>query len=145
TCALELASYFHSTRDFSLCPSQGTAHPMKAFVHYLVVFMIAFLKHSICGAPQFVDIWVAWNVGQGQWVTHILTDECRHYDIGGEFGSFAPLKSLLIQNCGLKMNVLHLSHWDYDHFLNVLPLARTFPHICWRSAPQQTPLKATVQ
>lgn len=108
---------------------------MNTALHYLIIFIVVFFKLSTAQTPLYIDIWVVWNVGQGQWITHILADECLHYDIGGEFGSFNPLKDDLITNCGYKMNVLHLSHWDYDHFLNILPLARTLPYICWRHYP----------
>lgn len=92
------------------------------------------IKNAV--APEHADLWVAWNIGQGQWVTHILTDECRHYDIGGEIGSFGRVKSALIHRCGARLNRLYLSHWDYDHFLNIPGLTRSLPNVCWQLRPQ---------
>lgn len=109
------------------------------------IFCILLFKHNNADAPYYTNRWVVWNVGQGQWVTHILTDSCHHFDMGGEFGSFKTIKKPLIHSCGKKQNTLNLSHWDYDHFLNVPAFARAFPHFCWQTLPEFGYRKKTAQ
>ncbi len=104
-------------------------------MHLLLIFLITLFKIKNAVAPLQTDIWVAWNIGQGQWVTHILSDECRHYDIGGEFGTFNRIRPALVKQCGSRLNRLYLSHWDTDHFLNLPLLARTLPNVCWQMRP----------
>ena len=96
------------------------------------VFLIVFLKMTIAETPEHIDTWVVWNIGQGQWVTHITSTQCRHFDAGGEIGSFKRIKRLLLNVCGSKKNELLLSHWDSDHFFNIPSLARAVPSLCWR-------------
>lgn len=86
-------------------------------------------------APLFRDLWVVWNIGQGQWVTHILSDHCEHFDFGGEPGSFKYVRKSLLFYCGNVQNQLFLSHWDYDHFFNLSALAHTLPKLCWVIRP----------
>lgn len=97
--------------------------------------MVTF-KTKYASTPDFINVWVAWNVGQGQWVTQILSDDCHHYDIGGEVGSFKAVKKTLLSHCGSKTNKLHLSHWDYDHFLNLPSFAKAVPKLCWQNLPE---------
>lgn len=113
-------------------------------IRALVVFGLIFFKIKPAETPVYVDKWVIWNIGQGLWVTHVLSDECRHYDMGGEAGSFKTVKKRLILACGKKLNRLHLSHWDYDHYLNIPFAARTLPRLCWQSFPARTPAKKSV-
>jgi len=101
----------------------------------LFSFLIAFFKITPAKTPGHTDQWVLWNVGQGQWLTHIESESCTHYDVGGEFGSFSLIKRALVLNCGEKKNRLNLSHWDYDHFINIPMLARTVPRLCWNYHP----------
>lgn len=110
-----------------------------------LIFMIIFFKIKTAETPEYINIWVAWDVGQGQWVTHILPDECHHFDIGGEPGSFKNVKKKLIYFCNKKMNKLSLSHWDYDHFMNIPLLSRTLPNICWENKPIYFNSKKTAQ
>ncbi|MBY0452646.1 MAG: hypothetical protein K2P92_06395, partial [Bdellovibrionaceae bacterium] len=77
-------------------------------MHLFLIFLIVMFKIKSAFAPEYVDTWVAWNIGQGQWATHILPDECRHYDIGGEAGSFNRVKPTLIRSCGGRLNRLYL-------------------------------------
>ncbi len=104
-------------------------------MHLLFIFLITMLKIKNAVAPERTDVWVAWNIGQGQWVTHVVSDECRHYDIGGEFGTFNRIRPALVKQCGARLNRLYLSHWDTDHFLNVPSVARTLPNVCWQVRP----------
>ncbi|MBC7743329.1 MAG: hydrolase [Bdellovibrionaceae bacterium] len=115
---------------------------MKTF---LALFLIIFFKQSFADGPGTIDRWVVWNIGQGQWATHILTTTCIHYDVGGELGTFKRLRSSLLNFCGQKENRIVLSHWDYDHFLNLPYLARAVPHICWETMPTFEINKKTAQ
>lgn len=114
-------------------------------MHFYFVLLVICFKIKFVEAPQYHNLWVVWNVGQGQWITHILPDECRHYDIGGEFGSFSSMKKTLLLNCGNKINIMNLSHWDYDHFLNIPLLARSVPKLCWQNFPKFGTTKKSVQ
>ena len=35
---------------------------------------MVYFKSSLALAPEYVNRWVVWNTGQGQWVTHILNE-----------------------------------------------------------------------
>ncbi len=100
-----------------------------------LAFLIVLFKLTLAEAPSAAEHWVIWNIGQGQWVTHITPDYCRHYDAGGEFGSFKKIKKSLVAGCGRKKNQLVLSHWDMDHFLNIPSLAKAIPDLCWLYKP----------
>jgi competence protein ComEC len=90
------------------------------------------------------ELWIVWNIGQGQWVTHVTPEACRHYDFGGEAGSFNRIKFKLFKLCGDKPNQLLLSHWDFDHYLNLKNIVQTLPQVCWLKAPSVIPDKKTV-
>lgn len=105
-------------------------------MHLFFIFMIVFFKLKNAMAPEYTNMWVIWNVGQGQWVTHIIADECHHFDSGGELGSFNRLKRPLIALCAGRTNRLTLSHWDIDHFMNIPALARSLPKVCWQTQPE---------
>lgn len=102
---------------------------------YFTFFLIIF-KISYANTPTYLNRWVVWNVGQGQWVTHILPDECRHYDVGGEFGSFQLIRKKLLFYCAEKNNIINISHWDYDHILNIPSFVRSTPEACWQNLPR---------
>jgi competence protein ComEC len=114
-------------------------------LNLFIILLIVFFKHNYALTPSSLNIWVTWNVGQGQWVTHILPDECIHYDAGGEFGSFFVVKKTLLYFCGNKQNILNLTHWDYDHFLNIPRLAKTMPKLCWQFKPSFAAYKVQAQ
>ncbi len=102
---------------------------------FKITFMMVYFKSSLALAPEYVNRWVVWNTGQGQWVTHILNEECLHYDMGGELGSFKKVKKSLLILCGLKKNKISLSHWDFDHILNIFEFSRAVPYLCWSEKP----------
>lgn len=114
-------------------------------ITFYIIFFIVLFKIKSANTPEYLNIWVVWNVGQGQWVSHILSDECFHYDMGGEFGSFKNIKKKLLHLCGTKINKLNLSHWDYDHFANIPSLSQTLPKICWQNKPEFGKTKKAVQ
>lgn len=101
----------------------------------LSFFFIILLKLSVAQTPIHENIWVVWNIGQGQWVTHVTTESCQHFDFGGEAGRFRPIKSKLQQTCGQKRNILYLSHWDVDHYFQLFELSRSLPMVCWQQQP----------
>ena len=87
------------------------------------------------GNKQIQNFWIIWNIGQGQWVTHVTSEHCLHYDVGGEIGTFNSIKANLIKTCSDKKNHIFLSHWDLDHFVHIPQLAKTFQNVCWQSRP----------
>lgn len=111
----------------------------------IVIFLMIFIKLAIAEAPAFVNLWVVWNIGQGQWVTHISSDECRHFDVGGEPGTFKRIRAKLISNCGRKKNLIYLSHWHMDHYLHIPFIARALPKLCWQYQPGYGIKKSYVQ
>lgn len=114
-------------------------------MHIILLFLIVLLKTKNLSIAQ-PDHWIViWNVGQGQWVTEITANRCSHFDVGGEFGSFNRLKSSLLYHCALKKNDIRISHWDYDHFMNLPLLARSVPQLCYSYLPEIGTDKKSVQ
>lgn len=101
-----------------------------------LIAALVFFKLTWAMTPQYLDVWVIWDIGQGQWVSHIQSDSCRHFDAGGEIRSFQRIKKSLMYFCGQKQNELILSHWDLDHFFNIPILAKSVPKLCWRHRPE---------
>lgn len=78
---------------------------------------------------------VTWNVGQGQWLTHISNSHCRHFDMGGETFPWKTLRKA----CHGKTNLVYLSHWDWDHIgaLSKTQRVRTnLPELCLKLRPR---------
>ncbi len=69
---------------------------------------------------------IVWNVGQGQWVTLKQTNECLHFDMGGEY---APWKAIM-NACRRLPNRISFSHWDWDHIGFSPKLNRFLPQSC---------------
>jgi competence protein ComEC len=111
----------------------------------IFIFLIVFMKTKSLISPEPIHRFVLWNVGQGQWLTEITPDLCRHFDAGGEFGSFLSIKKKLLHHCAHKRNQLWLSHWDYDHFMNIPQLARHLPQLCYAYLPRTGQQKASVK
>jgi competence protein ComEC len=86
-------------------------------------------------APPYLNYFVVWNIGQGQWVTYISSDKCQHFDVGGEFKTFTKIRPHFIKFCSQKLNELFLTHWDYDHILNLPQLVRHSSKVCWQVKP----------
>ena len=103
-----------------------------------LVFLICFFYLNNARAPIYNNYWIVWNVGQGQWVSQIKTDECLHFDAGGEYLYYKLIHKKIILNCGNKLNRIFLSHWDFDHYSFIIHLARYLPQICWQSKPLLT-------
>ena len=67
------------------------------------------------------DYYVLWDVGQGQWLSHVKADQCLHYDVGGENKA-----SNLEEHCFQKEHLYTISHWDYDHYNFLKYLRRNY-------------------
>jgi competence protein ComEC len=117
---------------------------MKLKAHYLI-FIMVYLKGSYLNHASYINMWVVWNVGQGQWVTHIMPNQCTHIDFGGEFNSFKPIQKKILHHCQNKENQLILTHWDYDHYLNIFSLARYFSKLCWMIKPIKHKINKTIK
>ena len=55
--------------------------------------------------------------------------------MGGEFKTFSRVKPHFLKLCAQKTNEIFLTHWDYDHILNLPQLARHSSKICWQIKP----------
>lgn len=95
------------------------------------VLLLVLLSHSPI-AEQAKPFLVIWNVGQGQWVSHIESTFCLHFDMGGERISWQNVKFL----CGHKNNLAILSHWDWDHINFVHRSRKRLDHLCVLLPPQ---------
>jgi competence protein ComEC len=87
--------------------------------------------------------WVLWNVGQGQWLTMVEPQTCKHFDLGGEQ---APWK-LIQKYCRDRLNQIFLSHDDQDHISFLKGLLRRFPSTCILNEPhlRKPALKKTLR
>jgi competence protein ComEC len=77
---------------------------------FAILFLILANPNRLSHLPSF-EGWIVWNVGQGQWVTHVQGETCTHFDMGGEV---SPLKRVL-RMCVFRRNKIYLSHDDQDH------------------------------
>jgi competence protein ComEC len=92
-----------------------------------VVGVILLLSQPL--AFEGPEMFVVWNVGQGQWVTLINRETCIHFDMGGEQSKIG----LSAQHCRNKSHRVWLSHDDWDH-INFLGSGRSqFPDLCLMS------------
>jgi len=96
----------------------------------IVVFILLALLSREVAEPSSSS-WIIWNVGQGEWVTHVLPDRCHHFDMGGERWP----KKAIGKVCGDKMNFAYFSHWDMDHVGFAARARSVLPKICLGQAP----------
>ena len=111
----------------------------------ILIFLILFFKLGRLENINYENLWIVWNIGQGQWVTHVEPEQCIHYDIGGDLGSYKNIQASLNKLCSLKQNRVFLSHWDFDHFSNLASLSQKMLHVCWASRPPLTRDNISVQ
>jgi competence protein ComEC len=95
---------------------------MKKYLFFALILLSAFPAEG----PAFHDIFIIWNVGQGQWLTGNLSDRCEHFDFGGEKFPLNKIK----YHCSGKENHLQLSHWDFDHWGGLKRLIKIIPTLC---------------
>ena len=69
------------------------------------------------------DLFIVWDVGQGQWTTLLENEKCIHFDAGGEKAPWPAIRTL----CGEQKNVLEISHWDSDHINQIKKLSGNTP------------------
>ena len=100
-----------------------------------VLLFILILKPSDLQHLDFKDEWVVWNIGQGQWATHIANDACLHYDVGGEISYAFELRRQIQKLCFHRENRVSISHWDFDHYSLLTLLVKWVPHVCWIDHP----------
>ena len=91
----------------------------------LLIFLIFFLQPHRLQNSDFPK-WVIWNVGQGSWSTWVQHDLCLHFDMGG---LFAPIYKIY-RSCEGKLNILYLTHTDWDHMRFIYKFKRLLP-ICY--------------
>ena len=108
----------------------------------ILIILLLLASHKLKDA-EVTNHWIIWNVGQGQWITHVTTEACLHFDVGGEIGTFSRIRKSLVKNCARKRNHILLSHWDLDHFIHVPHVRKTLPQLCWQSRPA-LPLKRKI-
>jgi competence protein ComEC len=100
-----------------------------------ILFLMLILKPTDFQYFSWKDEWVVWNIGQGQWVTHILGDSCLHYDVGGEIFYAFELKPQIQKLCFHRQNKISVSHWDFDHYSLLTALVKWVPQVCWVDHP----------
>lgn len=98
-------------------------------IRLLIILLL--LHPSPCANKSWFSFIVFWNVGQGQWITAVTPDQCRHYDFGGELVFWNKNKNLFLKLCKEKENVLYLSHADLDHYALYSVLTQSVARICW--------------
>ena len=101
----------------------------------IVSLLLMFLCRS-GSAPVIQNFWIIWNVGQGQWITQVTNNECRHYDFGGEINYFKNIQKQFIQLCSQKYNLLYLSHPDLDHYAYLSLITNRAKSVCWMVRPE---------
>ena len=74
--------------------------------------IIFFISILVLATESLAASYIVWNVGQGSWSTFVTSNQCYHFDCGGEF---YPRK--LIQSfCSEKENQFFITHFDWDHY-----------------------------
>jgi competence protein ComEC len=90
---------------------------------------ILFFGSSIGHDPA--NYFIIWNVGQGSWSTLVKSQECLHYDVGGE--KFPEAVKTL---CSQKRNKIYISHDDWDH-IRFLKVIRKWRNVCLADGPRK--------
>lgn len=103
---------------------------MNKYLPFLLILLSPFPAEG----PAFRDLFIIWNVGQGQWVTANQRNRCEHFDFGGEIMPMSKIKN----QCSGKDNYLYLSHWDYDHWGGLKRLIKSIPNLCHAPWPLLT-------
>ena len=103
-------------------------------VFYLFIILNLYSPHAL--SPVYENYWVIWNVGQGQWITQVTNDYCRHFDFGGEIQYFKNIQAPFLDRCQKKANLLYLSHPDLDHYAFITLIATRVKSVCWMAQPE---------
>ncbi|WP_413574996.1 ComEC/Rec2 family competence protein [Bdellovibrio sp. HCB290] len=83
----------------------------KVLIFSCISFLLILLSATPISQKNDRSYVIVWNVGQGQWVTAVEENTCRHFDVGGERFPWQKIAKL----CRGKKNFIYLSHWDWDH------------------------------
>ena len=100
-----------------------------------IFFTVVFFNSRVALSPGYINFWVIWNVGQGQWITHVTNTECRHFDFGGEIQYFKFIQKQFVNFCNQKTNRLYLSHGDLDHYNFITLINNRVNSVCWMVKP----------
>ncbi|MBX7231379.1 MAG: hydrolase [Bdellovibrionales bacterium] len=98
-------------------------------VSFFVFTLIVLWPHIL--PVENLNMFYIWDVGQGQWITHVSFNKCNHFDAGGEYFPQKKIKSL----CLHKINQLWLSHWDQDHISFANKLTQLVENVCLVQMP----------
>jgi competence protein ComEC len=126
---------FTESYDAFFIPRKKAAESVIDFIRQLfVMFHISLiLKTPLPTARTSAakDQLIAWNVGQGQWITISTAKTCFHFDMGGERISWPDV----IGECGKKQNIAFFSHWDIDHLSFAKKAGLKFEKFCVGAGP----------
>jgi len=98
---------------------------------HLLITALIFFHHSRALTPNKIDLVIFWNIGQGQWVTHVTGNLCLHFDAGGSSKAFKKHKSALQKFCSQNENRFLLSHPDLDHYSLISSIQKSVRSSCW--------------
>jgi len=98
---------------------------------YILIFILVLFHHSRALTPLKLDFIIFWNIGQGQWATHLTNNVCIHFDAGGSNKAFRHNKKLLQKFCAQKENRFLLSHPDLDHYSLISSVQKSVVTSCW--------------
>ena len=92
----------------------------------LMLVTVYFLISPIPILSGNKSFFVIWNVGQGQWLTHVEPAHCVHFDMGGERAPWRQIETL----CKARQNRIVLSHLDWDHIRFLRRAPHHFAQLC---------------
>lgn len=104
---------------------------------YFIVMILILLKSQSISTDRLFNF-IVWDVGQGQWTTFIDHNQCLHFDMGGE-----KYPKKLTELCRRKLNILFITHEDWDHVSFISTFSRKTENFCFFNLkpPKRTFLK----
>lgn len=96
-------------------------------IYWLMVFLLA-SKPTLL-QETIGPLLIVWNVGQGSWATVIKSDECWHFDLGGE-----SFPKAVADFCQRRPNRIYISHDDWDH-IGFFARLSMWPSVCLAEPP----------
>lgn len=104
-------------------------------INFFALFLTLLPSFQLNSGLTYSEL-VAWDVGQGLWVTYVTPDTCHHFDMGGERAKAYKLEKSIKIHCSQRQNQAYFSHWDWDH-INLALLAKIWlPNLCIKVWPQ---------
>lgn len=97
---------------------------------WIILFIFLFCVRI---EPIEFDYFIVWNVGQGLWQSYITPTKCYHFDMGGEKAPWLLLK----QYCKSKINIIRISHWDWDHYGFIKEFLNKSYNTCYTNFPEK--------